>query len=93
MHQPSKMDILKFVSDEIHGESVEPQICVSQIEKDMHYMRNEWDAPIKYKKGITDHGTNGFYFYDGEFHFWKGFLQTFDSYMDLPKEIKEIIYE
>lgn len=60
--------------------------CVSQIEKDIYKLRNEYDAPIKYV-GIGSVG----YVMTGSYVFWANYLMNVKAELNLPYDLVCII--
>lgn len=85
IHQPSKKDVIDFIR-----ERSGIGFCESQIDKDIKYMRQYYDAPLVYQRNGC---YPGYYKYTSDFEFWKVFLQYWDTYLDLPKSITELIYK
>ena len=90
MVYPSKQAIMEYVKESMTGDYMSKEICASTIEKDMYFMKMEYDAPIKFKKV----SRQGYYYYsDRDFEFWKVFLQHWSLFIDFPSFIKQKIYE
>lgn len=60
------------------------EVSISTIEKDMHKLKNKYDAPIVCVKAGT---TTPYYKYKEKYDFWKVFLQYWSMFIDFPKHI------
>lgn len=84
---PNKEEIRQFVMLHSFGGQRDGYICTSQIEKDIHTLRNEFDAPIKYSKQRM-----GYFYEDNDYAFWRDMMRYFASYVEFPKEVINLLY-
>jgi len=85
LHKPTKEIIRIHVC---RGLSLSDDgLCKSTIEKDLFFMKAEFDAPIECNR------TNNEYSYrDPDYNFSHAFLRYWSAYLILPNAINEIIY-
>ncbi len=86
VYMPTKDDLIEYIRDN----SDDFEFCDSTIEKDLYLMRNQYNAPIKFKKGNSP-GGNGFYYYSDDFEFWHEFLSHWNKYIEFPVSIRNIL--